>query len=119
MSHFLCIYLAAHHSPKKSQITSAGRPPAVSLWIKNGRRNRIKLTDREHHQYKEQWVAWWDTYNPAWRTRRDGRLAQEGAGDWSAMLHAGSNGYVNILVGLLGYHEVASDEDLGGGILNA
>ena len=49
--------------------------------------------------------------NPAWRERCEGRLVQGGTGGWGVLVHPGVNGLASVVVGLLGYHDVASVED--------
>lgn len=71
----------------------------------------MRLKDRFSAEYGTQWVAWWDSLNPQWRKRENGVLLQQGEGPWCTMLHAGSNGYVSILAGLVGYYQVAGDEE--------
>lgn len=70
----------------------------------------MRLANVDFRKYQEQWLGWWDVVNPDWRERGDDGLSRSGDGSWDSMLHAGSNGFVNILAGLIGYWEVAEAE---------
>ncbi len=96
---------------QKTKLSAKNRPHAIFDWIKSGRRCRMQLKDRYSAEYGTQWVAWWDSLNPQWRKREKSVLLQQGKGSWHTMLHAGSNGYVNILAGLVGYYHVAGNEE--------
>ena len=70
------------------------------------------LKSNEESKYAEQWKTWWRSLNPDWRQGDGGRLLSPVVqGDWTCMLHAGSNGFVNVLAGLIAYHEVSTEEE--------
>lgn len=70
----------------------------------------MALKSNEGSKYADQWKTWWRTLNPDWRQEVGGRLSRsETQGDWACMLHVGSNGFVNILAGLIAYHGVSTD----------
>ena len=69
------------------------------MWIQNARKARVVVTDSA--KYSTAYRAWWDKLNPSWRTRRDGQLVIEGSGDWATMAVPGTNGFVNVIAGLV------------------
>lgn len=71
----------------------------------------MALKPDETRAYAKQWKAWWSTLNPEWRKRPDGELVITVGDDWTCMLHVGSNGFVNILAGLIAYHDVSAEAE--------
>lgn len=81
----------------------------VSLWIQNARHGFIVLKKKEN--YESAWWTWWDTLNPSWRARENGRPVGRDSGDWSPLFKAGTNGFVNVLMSLLGLQDAAIEEN--------
>ena len=60
--------------------------------------------------YKTKLLAWWEGINPEWRERHDGQMVLNGTGDWGCLMVPGINGFLSVLIGLVGYHDVATHE---------
>ncbi len=61
--------------------------------------------------FEGQWHKWWDSLNPAWRVRENGRLVTGvGNGSWDSLLYYGTNGFVNVIGSLTALLEVSTDE---------
>lgn len=85
-------------------LPAAQRPADVSWWIKCGRADRVVVKDAS--RFATEWDRWWDSINPAWRTRENGVLTQGGAGDWACVWVSGTNGFVNLIEGLLTLRDI-------------
>ncbi|KAF7790017.1 hypothetical protein EIP86_000965 [Pleurotus ostreatoroseus] len=87
------------------------RPAEVSLWIKNARTGPVIVTNAE--KYAKQFKTWWNKINPAWRIREGEFLSRGGSGDWSSMAIGSTNGFLNIIAGLIALREATGVEDWG------
>ena len=60
-------------------------------------------------EYEKRWWDWWDSINPATGSRKEGCVRTEGTIEWPALAKAGPNGFVNVLMLLVGLRNVATD----------
>ena len=88
-------------------LPAASRPSDVSLWIQNARRGLIVL--KKPNDYLDPWWTWWDSINPVADVHTDGFIRAEDVDDWSSLAKAGPNGFVNVLMSLVGLFDVATD----------
>ena len=65
--------------------------------MKNGRQGDMSSFCKKGDVFKKKWHTWWNTINPEWRERRDGRPVIGGCGSWDRMFFPGPNGFLNIL----------------------
>ncbi|KAF7792134.1 hypothetical protein EIP86_003164 [Pleurotus ostreatoroseus] len=107
LADWIALERAMQFQSPRAGLSATSRPSDVSLWIQNACRGRIVL--KQSSKYATQWWKWWDTLCPAWRPREGGRPIIGGSGDWGSLLKSGSNGWVNILMGLVGLREVEDD----------
>ncbi|KAJ7106175.1 hypothetical protein C8R44DRAFT_638607 [Mycena epipterygia] len=72
----------------------ARHPKQVGIWVKNA---RIGTPVFSVEVLSNEWWAWWMDINPKWRVK-DGKLVEEGDGNWECLRCPGQNGWLNILV---------------------
>ena len=59
-------------------------------------------------KYTDEWLSWWAGMNPGWRERdEDGWPIIGGTGDWSELIRSGPNGFLSVLMSLIGLQDVA------------
>ncbi|KAF7799069.1 hypothetical protein EIP86_010299, partial [Pleurotus ostreatoroseus] len=85
------------------------RPAEISLWIKNARSGPIVITNPE--KYTKQYKSWWDKINPTWRVRNGENLTRGGDGDWSSMTIGSTNGFLNVIAGLVALRDTVGVEE--------
>ena len=66
---------------------------------------------KKKEDYAAAWWAWWNALNPPWRERVDGRPVGQGVGDWTSLFRAGTNGFVNVLMALVGLQDAATEDE--------
>ncbi|KAJ7828480.1 hypothetical protein B0H14DRAFT_3718817 [Mycena olivaceomarginata] len=91
------------HGP--TNLSPKGRPKQVTTWIGRLRKGTEPVVD-DPATYAIQWQAWWDSLQPAWRTKDVDRqwLVVGGYGDggreWGPLYQWGINGVLSIVASL-------------------
>lgn len=109
---FTAVFLITNHINQRVGFAANGRPADISWWIKSARAERVVVKDPV--KFKQQWVQWWIKINPEWRTRNVGKLTIGGKGDWSPMWISGTNGFINVIAGLVALKEIYTVEEWAG-----
>ena len=86
----------------------SNRPAEIAVWIRFARENPIAVKNAA--KFSAVWWRWWDTMNPSWRARVNGRPQRGGTGDWSSMIKSGKNGFLTVLASLVALEQSAEDE---------
>jgi hypothetical protein len=82
------------------------RPLVIGTWVANGRKETLPgvMKDMDITQVRENFVAWWNELQPAWRKcdpewGRYQRLdwSKESRGDWGTLVCPGNNGIYSVL----------------------
>ncbi|KAJ6477904.1 hypothetical protein C8R47DRAFT_1219805 [Mycena vitilis] len=89
------------------KLGSEKRPSQVYSWIRGGRGTKVKFPPSIGNvgHYADEWQAWWDTLQPAWREKDDaGHWKQDSAatGDdvWDPLEAPGKNGCLSVVASL-------------------
>ncbi|KAJ7846660.1 hypothetical protein B0H13DRAFT_1646553 [Mycena leptocephala] len=98
-------------------IPKTGRPEVLDEWIRAGRwvksgkatakklskKKQLSFDVRDLEGYGKIWSTWWDSLQPAWRTKEaDGRysIGTEYGEDWGVLAIPGQNGSLTVVAGL-------------------
>ncbi|KAJ7511244.1 hypothetical protein B0H11DRAFT_2215083 [Mycena galericulata] len=91
----------------RGKLPTAFRPAQVYSWIKGGRGKKTKAPPCINNVdlYAKQWAEWWDSMQPAWRTRdADGHWSVGGswgpADQWDPLEAPGPNGCLSVVASL-------------------
>ncbi|KAK7439200.1 hypothetical protein VKT23_017690 [Stygiomarasmius scandens] len=113
-----------HHyeNPRNACYTSVGRPVAVGIWFKNGKKFR-DFTPKEWTNAKVDslaisWLAWWSTINPSWRARdKDNHivLGNNEKGDWDELDKWGTGGFLSVIMCLVWWYQAKEKGGSDGG----
>ncbi|KAI9063908.1 hypothetical protein FKP32DRAFT_1571013 [Trametes sanguinea] len=95
-------------------LDTAYRPPQVAVWLRILRRNIKRSPDiNDEQEYAKMWQQWWVALQPPWRELdENGWPAQVGDGEWECLVSPGKNGLLIVLLSLVWWHEVATDQTL-------
>ncbi|KAJ7475636.1 hypothetical protein B0H11DRAFT_1640478, partial [Mycena galericulata] len=92
----------------KNSITplpTTGRPKAIAVWIKNGRRP-TKIPPIDLNILVPAWWEWWGAISPPWRKKNAaGRPIIGGHGGWGDLVRPGGNGMLTVLLGLAWWYK--------------
>ncbi|THU86079.1 hypothetical protein K435DRAFT_868641 [Dendrothele bispora CBS 962.96] len=106
-------------NPKNACYSSVGRPTAVGVWFKNGKKFRDfspkESKDGEVDTIYTSFPTWWLTINPDWRPRDKENniiLGNEEKGDWSALDKHGPCGLLTVIMLLIWWAKSNSDKSL-------
>ena len=63
--------------------------------------------------FMEAWWSWWNSFNPDWRTRRDGKpvLGGSQSGSWKGLVKRGPSGYALFIITLTWGYPKTPEED--------
>ncbi|KAH9846594.1 hypothetical protein C2E23DRAFT_872276 [Lenzites betulinus] len=88
------------------------RPPEVAHWLRVLRRRLDRSpTIEDDAAYAAQWWNWWTQLQPEWRQLdADGRPVIGEDGDWDSLKSPGKNGVLIVLLSLVWWREVATEQ---------
>ncbi|KAF8195984.1 hypothetical protein K438DRAFT_1545524, partial [Mycena galopus ATCC 62051] len=77
------------------------RPPQVKAWVQRARTGVPDIKDVQ--RFAQEWTAWWQDINPAWR--KITLPMPQTNGPWDFMDFPGPNGFLNVLMCLKWWRE--------------
>ncbi|KAJ7029086.1 hypothetical protein C8F04DRAFT_923292, partial [Mycena alexandri] len=87
------------------------RPKEVSGWVSRARTRGPHPPIIDTFSFAVRWWKWWESINPEWRVRKEGRLLREGEGSWDSVAQTGPNGMLNVLICLRWWYDALKGDE--------
>ncbi|KAJ7810047.1 hypothetical protein B0H13DRAFT_1667752 [Mycena leptocephala] len=108
-------------------VSTEERPREVHDWIRAGRGLRSKKAYDAHvtdvDDYEQRWGIWWDSLQPEWRKKVDGKWkiydGYESGWDWGTLSSPGQNGCLCLVASLYFWGMAKKDHGTDDGNCNA
>ncbi|ESK81780.1 hypothetical protein Moror_5370 [Moniliophthora roreri MCA 2997] len=88
-------------NPDKYRLPANLQPNKFSQWFKEGRKPAFPSNIQSLGKFIESFWEWWNTLNPDWQERIEGRrMLRARNGEWKELRYSGQNGLILLMVGL-------------------